>query len=595
MKKIVSTLLSTILVLTMFTGCKNLDGIEKSKIQYPVPTDAEAVVDSAAGLAVNYYMAGRAYLDQFLNYDVSTLNEDNIGEYNKLIDNCLKSFENADKVNDMLGEALDTFEKMPQGEGPKKGSLRVPGESFETTAYASAEMGSKEWAQNIMDEYAKAKPGYAIRHLAGQLGTDCKHAYAQMKMAQDILMGAEYTQIAEAANTAVKTASVLKTAGTAAQLGIAIATANPAGAFEAAVTTGGMVMSGINTVLEIGSTSSIIYTNGDDNEFSMACDKTEAQLAPIGQIFAIAGIGSNISSLTKSGKDIYKNGLDALTPKMQEEIIENGFGIFSYGAGAINDYINGGSLLSGTFTKTDNGIKFTLLETVMGTEPKQQEAVNTVLKEAGISEDKIKIAKTAIAEDKSKKDDQNSEEQPTVNVNNMQPEVANNIINNTKPIMQDDFDLEAYLKLLREVLYEIAEMGYEEEYEEMSKEGKGDFIETICGTYHLTGTCVSTGPSPSDRETESVEYTLAVSEAGDSNINVRSVDGEGEVLTLPIDPSTGVAYLDLNSINQGFEHTLKFKVSGGKVHLDMKIFGDLTFEDSEAYYTDTTILSGDKE
>ena len=39
---------------------------------------------------------------------------------------------------------------------------------------------------------------------------------------------------------------------------------------------------------------------------------TQSKLAPIGQIFAIAGIGANIKDLAASGKDIWKNGYNSL-------------------------------------------------------------------------------------------------------------------------------------------------------------------------------------------------------------------------------------------------------------------------------------------
>ena len=459
-KRFASLLIAAVMTLSLLAGCGDKNRkTEKAQVNYPVPTDAEAVVDATSGLAVNYYLAGRAYLDAFINYDVSGLTEDNYAQYAALVDNAVRAFENADKMNAVLNEALDVYEQEENGEGPKVQKLSAAA-SLGITAYA-AEMGSKEWAQSIMDEYAKAKPGYAIRHLASQLGTDAKHAYAQMKMAQDILMGAEYTQIADKANTAVKTATVLKTAGTAAGLVIAVATAPASGALATAVSTGGITMSGVNTVLEIGSTASILYTNGEDNEFSMACDKTEAQLAPIGQIFAIAGVGANIKDLAGAGKDIWKNGYNSLDAKTKEELAMNSFGVISYGAGAINDYVNGGSIMSGTFTKGDDGVKFTLMNTLTGTEPDQQKNVTDVLKNAGVSEERINSALAASGE---------TDPAPVkMSTDTMTPEVSQMIIDNTKPIMQDDFDLDAYLKLLQNVLYEIAEMGYEEENSGNSK------------------------------------------------------------------------------------------------------------------------------
>lgn len=530
-KRFVSLLLVAVMTLYLLAGCGDKNRkTEKAQVNYPVPTDTEAVVDAASGLAVNYYLAGRAYLDTFLNYDISTLTEDNYTQYNALVDNAVKAFENADKVNGVLNEALDIYEKEENGEGPKVQKLKgAP--SFGMTAYA-AEMGSKEWAQSIMDEYAKAKPGYAIRHLASQLGTDAKHAYAQMKMAQDILMGAEYTQIADKANTAVKTATVLKTAGTTAGLVIAVATAPASGALATAVSTGGITMSGVNTVLEIGSTASILYTNGEDNEFSMACDKTESQLAPIGQIFAIAGIGANIKDLAASGKDIWKNGYNSLDAKSKEDLAMNTFGVISYGAGAINDYVNSGSIMSGTFTKGDDGVKFTLMNTLTGTDPEQQKNVKTVLTEAGLPENEIDNAlKTAVEGNAAGTQGETGK----MNTDTMNPEVSQKIIDNTKPIMDDDFDLDSYLKTLQKILFEIAEMGYEEEYNEETAEAT-IFIDQICGQYDMDGKYTDEGDQGGGGYVE-VSAILTVKPLEKNKVEIYSSvfgsgeekDGEGEI------------------------------------------------------------------
>ncbi len=587
-KRFVSLLLVAVMTLYLLAGCGDKNSkTEKAQVNYPVPTDAEAVVDAASGLAVNYYLAGRAYLDTFINYDVSGLTEDNYAQYTALVDNAVKAFENANKVNAVLNEALDVYEKEENGEGPKVQKLSVA-PFFGITAHA-AEMGSKEWAQSIMDEYAKAKPGYAIRHLASQLGTDAKHAYAQMKMAQDILMGAEYTQIADKANTAVKTATVLKTAGTAAGLVIAVATAPASGALATAVSTGGITMSGVNTVLEIGSTASILYTNGEDNEFSMACDKTESQLAPIGQIFAIAGVGANIKDLAASGKDIWKNGYNSLDAKSKEDLAMNTFGVISYGAGAINDYVNGGSIMSGTFTKGDDGVKFTLMNTLTGTEPDQQKNVTDVLKNAGVSEEKIGEVL-----------EKSSETEPVpvkMSTDAMAPEVSQKIIDNTKPIMQDDFNLDTYLKLLQNVLYEIAEMGYEEEYNEETAEAT-IFIDQICGTYRLQGSEVWNDDS--GQHEKNVSYTLTVSKADGDNMNFNFVSGEGsdsdaESYVAPYDEKTQTAsyYTD-----DGDGGSVKFELKNGKVYANLKMHIEFRFtwddEVIDVHNHDTT-ASGAKE
>ena len=103
--------------------------------------------------------------------------------------------------------------------------------------------------------------------------------------------------------------------------------------------------------------------------------------------------------------------------------------------------------MSGTFTKSDDGVKFTLMNTLTGTEPDQQKNVTDVLKNAGVSEERINSALEKSGE---------TDPAPVkMSTDAMTPEVSQMIIDNTKPIMQDDFDLDAYLKLLQNVLYEI--------------------------------------------------------------------------------------------------------------------------------------------
>ena len=591
MKKIISILLAVVLIATVFVGCgKKNENIEKTEVNYPVPTDTEAVVDTASGLAVNYYLAGRAYLDEFLNYDVSTLTEDNYAEYTALVDNAVKAFENANKASNVLNSALDVYEKEEKAEGPKVQSGRISVPSFGMVANA-AEMGSKEWAQSIMDEYAKAKPGQAIRHLATQLGTDAKHAYAQMKMAQDILMGAEYTQIADKANTAVKTATVLKTAGTAAGLVIAVATAPASGALATAVSTGGITISGVNTVLEIGSTASILYTNGEDNEFSMACDKTEAQLAPIGQIFAIAGVGTNIKDLASAGKDIFKNGYKSLSPQAQQDLGMNTFGVISYGAGSINDYVNGGSILSGTFTKGDDGVNFTLWNTLTGTDPEKQEAVKTVLKEGGVSEEDINkainssnqtTAKTESTTSAGEQTTESTEPQNTgaMTVNDIQSEIANSIIDNNKPIMQDDFVLDSYLKLLQNILYEIALEEYGEEYANEIQNSL-DYA-NIIGTYkvkahfslHGEGLSYS-GDEDGVTEMDST-FTIVLEEGTDYNVNMTFILDD-EVHTIgTYDEDNATLNFKVEEEYSTTTGTMKFKAENGVITADFKSHGEGT-------------------
>ncbi len=446
-KKITAILLSALLILSVFAGCGGKgDDSEMIKITLPAATQAEQAVNVTASLAVNSYLCARAYLDLFLDYDVQNMSEADAKAFVQTLKNAITTFEDADKLSSALVEATDVWEKMTDDEKPVMTSLRMNLFSLGLTAHAAADSGAKKWAQDLVDAYDKAPAGKGIRTLADQLGTDSKHAYAQLKQALAVLEGAEYTEIADKANTAVKVATGLKAAGTAAGLVIAVAAAPAAGTLGAVAKTGGVVCSGINTVLEVGSAGSIIYNNGEENEISIACDKTEAQFAPIGQIFSIMGLGLALKDVGKTGKQIIDNGYKSLSAKDKADLGDNMFGILSYAASSVNDYVNGGSILSGTFTKTDKGVEFTLKDTLLGTEKEATDEIKQTLKDAGIDSATVDGAF-----------DGNETAKPDGNI---PKEVAENIINNNFEVAPDSgLNVDDFITGLESALIEIAAKG----------------------------------------------------------------------------------------------------------------------------------------
>ena len=119
-----------------------------------------------------------------------------------------------------------------------------------------------------------------------------------------------------------------------------------------------------------------------------------------------------------------------------------------------------------------------------------------------------------------------------------------------------------------------------------------DFMETICGTYLVSGNGVLTGGAVYDDEGPETTFTklaLHVSQAGDNAVQI-DVEGEhagsGEVNA----ESPSVTYTD----SMGYEVTVTFAVTDGVAHADMRIFGDLSIEDTGERCTETITLSGDK-
>jgi len=142
--------------------------------------------------------------------------------------------------------------------------------------------------------------------------------------------------------------------------------------------------------------------------------------------------------------------------------------------------------------------------------------------------------------------------------------------------------------------YKKADSDNKEETEEKKEEPKkeSDFMETICGTYLVSGTGVMTGGAVYDDEGPETTFTklaLHVSQAGDNTVQI-DVEGEHSGSGTVSADSPTVSYKD----SMGYEVTVTFAVSDGTSHVDMKIFGDLSIEDTGERCTETITLEGDK-
>ena len=407
-KRIVYPVLVILIVLSMLSGCIKLPGrrsggqstINKAEVLLPSPTDIQAGIDDAQQMAVGSYLVARMYLEMLLQYDADKGNKK---EYDKLLADTIKAFETAEKVSDALyGAALYSEVVVKSGgvkfDGKAKLQMIRPVNLLPTglgiTAHAATESEAMKWAREITEIYDKAPSNKGVKTLADQLGTDCKHAYAQLKQAQAILEGGAYSDFADYANTCYKTAYALKAAGTTAGLVVSVAVAGPATGLAAVAQTGGIVMGGVNTVLEIGAAGSVIYTNGEGNEVTTFCEKTEAQMAPVGQVFSVMSLGLNAHKLLTGGysSDAAKALKDGTYTSYLDGVKNDIFGATAYLGTSVYDYMDSGSILSGTFTKTNEGFKFTLMDTLKGTSGEEEKNVKEVMKAAGVTEEQAEEA-----------------------------------------------------------------------------------------------------------------------------------------------------------------------------------------------------------
>ena len=397
MKKILSITLSIVLILSLSCcGTKGTDKNESKKsssenvfgenssdkqgegvavniqtITLPTESPKRIAVETDAATAVNSYIVARMYLDKFLQYDIES---GNLEEYSKLLDDTITAFEQVDKMATDLAESADELEMREARADLWQKIIDLPN-PFVVTAYAAEESDDIKWAKDITERFDSAPVGKGIRTLAEQMGTDAKHAYAQLKQAQDILAGAAYEDFADTANTAYKTAKVLKTAGTGAQFALSIMTAGESTVAEAVLSGGGIVINGLNTMLEVGQTGSILIV-GDDNKVSAALEKAEDKFAPIGATIGLFGLASNVSKGAELLDDV---------PAMADSIMYVGTSIY--------DYMVDGKILGGMFTQGNDGnVSATISETVTmdKTLKESPEEVAEVLKAVGYTDGEIK-------------------------------------------------------------------------------------------------------------------------------------------------------------------------------------------------------------
>lgn len=397
MKKVLSIILAIVLIMSLTCcGTKGTDGNESittpsenvssenisdkqgegvtvhtQTITLPTESPKRIAVETDAASAVNSYIVARMYLDKFLQYDIES---GNLEEYSELLDDTITAFEQVDELAADLAESADELE-MREARADFWQRISDLPNPFVVTAYAAEESDNIKWAKDITERFDSAPVGKGIRTLAEQMGTDAKHAYAQLKQAQDILAGAAYEDFADTANTAYKTAKVLKTAGTGAQFALSIMTAGESSVAEAVLTGGGIVINGLNTMLEVGQTGSILIV-GDDNKVSAAFEKAEDKFAPIGATIGLFGLASNVSKGAELLDDV---------PAMADSIMYVGTSIY--------DYMVDGKILGGMFTQGNDGtVSATISENVtMGKTLKESpEEVAEVLKAVGYTDDEIK-------------------------------------------------------------------------------------------------------------------------------------------------------------------------------------------------------------
>ncbi len=379
------------------------------------------------------YLTARAYLDLILEYDTENMSEEEAAEFVKLIDDATVLFENTELLSNELIDAVYTWEssgaKRGEAEMEKLSASPSFSLSFGQNVYAADKSPAEEWAKEIVETYDSAKPGTGIKTLAEQIGTDAKHAYAQLKQAQAILEGQAYTDVSDKADQILTGLKTLKAAGSTASFVIAVSAAP---ASPGLIETGGILCTGLCAIAQVGSLSSEIICGTENNYVSTTLNRLDDKASKIGTIFGLAGLGGAVSDISKTGKSILSGGWGSLSDSTKESFINNSIGVLSLASSELTNYLDDGSLIGGAVKVTDKGIEITLMDTKTGKKDEDTERAKQLLKEVGLEKSEIK----AIMNEEDNSDPSDS----------LPEKVAEQIIENNAPLTPDGgFDVTGFI------------------------------------------------------------------------------------------------------------------------------------------------------
>lgn len=395
--RIISVFLAAAITITALSACnfpkreETDDGINRVAVILPEASKEEETANLTAAVTINSYLTARAYLDLILEYDTGNMSEDDAEEFVSLINDATVMFENTELLSYELTDAVDAWEESgkerDEAELKELSASATYKLSFSQNVYADEKSSAKEWAEDIVKTYDNAQPGKGLRTLAEQMGTDAKHAYAQLKQAQAILEGAAYTDVADKADTIVTGLKTLKAAGTTASFVIAVSAAP---ASVGLVETGGILCTGLSAIAQVGSLGSQIICGTEDNYVSATFDKLDDKASKLGTVFGFVGLGSALPDISKTGTQILSKGWNSLSDNAKESFINNSLGVVSLASSELTNYLDDGSLLGGAIKVTDKGTEITLLDTQTGKKDEDTDRVKELLNETGLNKSDVK-------------------------------------------------------------------------------------------------------------------------------------------------------------------------------------------------------------
>lgn len=496
--------------------------INSAVVTIEYPEGLRAVVEGEAAVAFQAYLVSRAYYEKLVSYDLDNFDANEYIELYKKADNTAKIAEklaaNLEKDCELLAEKENSGEVMAQ-----PATMEIVASSFVESreavlvrnlnkeiltgplfvkAYAAEKSSAVKWAEDITNQFDKAPTGKKLKTLAEQMGTDVKHVKSMVDMAQDILTGDAYTDQAEFENLWYQRAYEIKAGASTAGFVVAVAASGGvvAGPLVTAISTGGVVCNGVGAVLDIGTAGTIVSTNGEGNDYTVAFEKTASQFAPVNAAFGFAGAAVNVKNIADiaKGKTTLVDGTQIVDDISKNQALwENSGQALVYMGSEIQNYADSGAVLGGSFTRTEEGWEITLKDTVLGTSPEEKKAVENVLTETGISEN----VATQVAEELAGNADTGKESE------NETGNAGGNIDDSDTPSFPVDayiemwdgfndeehpFDADAYIELIEETIDEIE--GNSNDADDTDKEDDDEDVEEgVAGSYTMVLSSANAG------------------------------------------------------------------------------------------------------
>jgi hypothetical protein len=376
MKKYVSLFLALIMIFTLASCGGKTE--ENTTVSLPAVAAERAAVEQAGAIATQQYIIARLKTEALIEYDIEN---GSIDDLKVMTDDTLEAWRLCELTSVQAAELADYAQSLRSSASTQAATMSYTSSSpariglFTMVVYAAEENAAVKWAKELTEKYDSYPAGQKVKQLAENLGTDAKKAYAQLKMAQNILEGEAYSAEGDTMQSFENAAMATKTAcKTGLYIGGVVAGGGVAnGILEA----GGMIIGGVDTIVDIASTGSTIIC-GENSKITMAANDFKDFMGPISS--AAGGVNVLTGGIKFAGDAADKIG---------------SIGKLSYIGESLLDLVRDGKIMGGLITVGENG-ETTVTMTEIDVEGKTPEEIEKELENAGLSLPQDEEAKTAV-------------------------------------------------------------------------------------------------------------------------------------------------------------------------------------------------------